>query len=139
MTTPEPKKKPENKSEKAGSLTDMIGKAKKSKAVKKSTEYVEKHKQEVIIYFLLAIGVLTFFFWREDVGGLLIGFLSGLYFSSAIVGFAKEINTFVDAEGLFKSLIIAATALCFFKAAPWLFIGTAAAIGVRLIIKEQND
>jgi hypothetical protein len=89
--------------------------------------------KDTISYILLILGLVLLFFY-PFYGGLLIGIIAGLYFSSEILALLRNFSDFVDDQGIVKSLIGAGLLMGLFIAAPAIFIGIALAVALRQIL-----
>lgn len=96
-------------------------------------QYVTSNTRDTIAYVILIIGIILLFF-HPVYGGLLVGIISGLYFSEEIVSILNSLNDIIENEGIVRSLILGGLTLSLFIAAPAIFIGAAIAIGVKKIL-----
>lgn len=94
-------------------------------------QYAKKNGADIAAYIVLFIGILLLLFQHTFLGGLLIGIVGGVYFADALIIWAKNMQNYVESEGIVRSLVFAGVFLGLFIAAPGIFIGAAAAIGVR--------
>lgn len=99
--------------------------------------YAKSNTRDTIAYVLLIIGLILLFF-APFYGGILIGIVIGLYFANEIINVAKNINEFVDKQGVVRSLILGALTLAFFIAAPSIFIGAAITVLAKFLFTEKS-
>lgn len=72
-------------------------------------------------------------------GGLLVGLVAGFYFAEDTIRWAKNVQDYVEKEGVIRVLILGGLALGLFISAPGIFIGAAAAIGLKLVISAISS
>ena len=80
-------------------------------------------------------------FFEPIYGGAIIGIIVGLYFTKEIITPIKSIESFIERQGMVRSLILGGTLLGIFIEAPAIIIGAAVAVGLKQIIlpeKEEN-
>jgi|GEM_PF-1102218 len=101
--------------------------------------FTKTHTRDAIAYVILIAGIIISLFngvW----GGTLIGIIAGIYFSSEIVYSLKNFRFFIDKEGVFKTFILGGVFFGLFLARPMLFIGIAAALGIKtLLLGEEKN
>jgi hypothetical protein len=95
-------------------------------------DYAKTNTRDTIAYIILIVGVIMLFF-EPFLGQLLIGIIAGLYFAVELDDLLKNGNTFIEEQGIVRSIILGVTALAFLIAAPGIFIGAAIAILLRLL------
>lgn len=123
MEEKEPKKK--------SPLDDL----KKNENVKKVLDFAESNTGDMITYIALFIGILLLFF-KEFWGGFIIGAIGGFHFADLIIAWLRDFQNYLEREGLVKVLILVGVALGFLIVAPSFFIGAAAAVGLRYLLKS---
>lgn len=101
------------------------------------TNYFQPSTKDMIAYVLLVLGIILLFF-QHLYGGALIGIVAGVYFSKEIINILKNANTYVEEQGLARSLIIAGLLLAFFVSAPAIFIGAAVVVLLRWFVFSEN-
>jgi hypothetical protein len=77
----------------------------------------------MIVYILLALGLLILLFVNNLLGGLMIGMVSGYYFAEEIVYYVRNLGQIVKGQDHLRYVISAAVLLGLFIAAPGIFIG----------------
>jgi len=105
---------------------------------KKETERFEDFIQssnikDTIAYIAMIIGILLLFF-EPFYGGAIIGIIAGLYFTKEIITPLKSIESFIEKQGMVRSLILGGLLLGLFIEAPAIVIGAAVAVGLKTII-----
>lgn len=133
----EPKKQgSENKPGIQEKLNETIESIKKNEKFEEVYKFAKSNTRDTIAYILLALALimmLTIPFW----GGLLIGLVGGIYFCEELVVWVRDINGFIERQGLSRSIVMGGVMLGFFLASPAIFIGAAVAIGIkRLVVPE---
>ncbi len=78
--------------------------------------------RDTIAYLILAISLLYCFF-EPFVGGLIVGFIMGLYFSHHVFSLFSQFREFLIAEGIFRGFIIIAALAALVITAPGLSMG----------------
>lgn len=99
--------------------------------------FAKTNTADTIAYVVLFIGIVLWIF-QYFIGGLLIGLVAGFYFGEALVVWAKNLRDYVEYEGVIRSLILIGVLLGLIIAAPSIFIGAVAAIGISYIIKNAS-
>lgn len=100
--------------------------------------FAKTNTADTIAYIVLFIGIVLWIF-QYFLGGLLIGLVAGFYFGEILILWAKNLRDYVEYEGVIRSLILIGVLLGLIIAAPSIFIGAIAAIGVRYIITNINS
>jgi hypothetical protein len=77
---------------------------------------------DTIAYLLLAASLLYCFF-EPFIGGVVVGFIMGLYFSKYIFSLAVQFREFLITEGIFRGFIIIAALAALIITAPGLCLG----------------
>lgn len=101
------------------------------------TGFAAANTRDSIAYVVLIMGIILLFF-HDFYGGLLIGIISGFYFSSEFLAFIKSLNHLIDEQGIVRSLIAGGLILGLLVSAPAIFLGIAIAIGIRQIFFPDN-
>lgn len=99
--------------------------------------YAKANAKDMIAYVLMVLGLILMFF-NTLYGGLLIGIVSGLYFSREIVKLWAEREAFLDRHGLVHCVILGGLILGLFIAAPAIFIGAALVIVLKLLLMADE-
>ncbi|MGK5594435.1 MAG: hypothetical protein ACSNEK_03645 [Parachlamydiaceae bacterium] len=93
--------------------------------------------RDSIAYVILIVGIILLFF-HPIYGGLLIGLISGFYFSSELLAFLQAINHLIDEQGIVRSLVAGALFIGLFISAPAIILGMIAAVGIRKILFPEK-
>lgn len=96
-------------------------------------QYAQENTRDTVAYIVLILGILLIFF-KPFWGGLLVGLVVGIYFYNEILAIFQDLNGFIEAQGMVRSLILGGIAVAFFISAPMIFIGAALAVGVKYFI-----
>ncbi len=96
-------------------------------------QFAKSNTQDTVAYVVLFIGIILLFF-RPEWGGILVGAVGGYYYSQEIVAMVLDINSFIDKEGLIRSLILGGLVLAFLIQSVWLFIGLAVGVAIKQIL-----
>lgn len=98
--------------------------------------YIKNNKVDVLAYVLLFIGLLLSFFERV-IGGLIVGFILGTYFSIEIKEEVEKFKEFISHEGIFRGFVLVAAAVSLMIASPGLCLGTIVGVLVRPFIRKD--
>lgn len=79
---------------------------------------------DTVAYLLLAASLLYCFF-EPFIGGIIVGFIMGLYFSKHMFTLAAEFREFLITEGIFRGFIVIAALAALVITAPGLCLGLA--------------
>lgn len=112
MGTPPVENVPPEKEEKPKRSTPMSG----------MIEMFRNNLTDTVAYVLLALSLLYCFF-NPFIGGIPVGFIMGLYFSSHIFRLATQFREFLITDGIFRGFIIIAAIAALIITAPGLSIG----------------
>jgi hypothetical protein len=111
---------------------------KKNEKVEGAVNYASSNTRDIVAYILLVAGLILLLFNSPWFGAALVGVIFGLYFAPEISAFVKDFKGNIEKNGMVRSLIIAGTLLALFISAPFIFIGAAAAVGLREFIVSEN-
>ncbi len=100
-------------------------------------EITTSSTRDSIAYVILIIGIILLFF-HHIYGGLLIGLITGFYFSSELLAFLQAINHLIDEQGIVRSLVAGALFLSLLISAPAIILGMIAAVGIRQILFPEK-
>lgn len=92
--------------------------------------------RDIISYILLIFAIISLFF-APFYGGILVGLIFGFYFSSEILAFIKNLNSWIDEQGMVRSLVASGLLLSLFISAPAIFVGAAIALAIRQIFFSE--
>jgi len=73
-------------------------------------------------YIVLAISIFYMFF-EPFIGGLIVGYISGLYLSSHILLRGQQFREFLLTEGIFRGFVLIAALVAFLISAPGMVVG----------------
>lgn len=96
--------------------------------------YARDNVRDTVAYVVLIVGLILLFF-QPFYGGILIGLVVGLFFTSEITALSRNVNEIIEKEGMVRSLILGALLLAVFISAPAIVIGTAVAVALRLLVE----
>lgn len=130
-------KEPEKKSFKE-KFEESFARLKASEKMTNIGSFATSNTRDSIAYVILIIGIILLFF-HAFYGGLLIGIISGFYFSSELIAFIKSANQLIDEQGIVRSLIAGGVLLAFLISAPAIFIGMIIAIAIRQILFPEKE
>lgn len=93
--------------------------------------------RDMIAYVLIILGIILLFF-LPLYGGLIIGIVTGLYFSREILDYIRKYESFVEEQGFVRTLILGGFLLAFVISAPAIFIGIALMIALKLLVTDEK-
>lgn len=128
-SSPDPQKNESFKDKFKASLHDLQTNEKLEQIAGLATS----NTRDTVSYIALIIGIILLFF-QPLYGGILIGFIVGIYFSSELLALFKHISDLIDAQGIVRSLIAGGFLLALLISCPALFIGLAIAVALRQIV-----
>lgn len=142
---PQEPKKPEGKNEAdvKQKFNETLDSLRSNEKIETLFTYAKTNTMDTIAYILLILGIV-FLFFNPFTGGLMIGVITGIYFSEEIASFVEGYNNFIETAGMVKSLILGGALLALFISAPGIFIGGAIAAGVKHLLapgqkKEKSE
>lgn len=137
MSQPSPSKLPENDPEEKKSFKEKyffsLSQMRSNEKLEKLFSYATANTRDTVSYVAMIIGLVLLFF-HPFYGGFLIGFISGLYFSSEILALFQSLSEFIEQEGIVKGLIGAGILFGLFILAFPIFIGLAVAVALRQLL-----
>jgi hypothetical protein len=92
---------------------------------------------DTIAYLVLAASLLYCFF-EPFIGGLIVGFIMGLYFSHHAFHLATQFREFLITEGIFRGFIIIAALAALIITAPGLSLGFVIGTFTRSFFGRQH-
>ncbi len=138
----------DDKKNEQGSVKDKFSESlenlKKNEKIEELYKYAKSNTGDTIAYVAMILGILILFF-EPFYGGLLIGFIAGLYFSDEIAKPLRSIEESIEELGMVRSLVFGGLLLGLFIEVPMIFIGLALAVGLKQLIfpgngsKEKTD
>lgn len=87
--------------------------------------YAASNKEQIITYIVLILGLLILLFVNNLLGGLMIGMVTGYYFSSEIIYYIRNLSQIAGGQKQLRYVVLTALLLGLFIAAPGIFIGAA--------------
>lgn len=100
-------------------------------------QYAKTNKEEVIVYALLAIGVLALIFFPK-IGEFILGALTGYYFSNELSSFFQGARNIISSVGRLKYVILAVILFALFWAIPTFFLTGIVVAAVKQFIFANN-
>lgn len=98
------------------------GRRPKLKAMRDMLSLFKDNIGDTVAYLLLAISLLYCFF-NSFVGGIPVGFIMGIYFSTHVFRLATQFREFLVTDGIFRGFIIIAAIAALIITAPGLSLG----------------
>jgi hypothetical protein len=106
----------------------------KSRSGKSFIGIMKTHLGDTVAYSLLAVGLVVCFF-DNFTGGLLVGLVTGLYFSKKIVSSLQNFQEILLREGIFRGFVIVIALCAFAISAPGLILGVILGAAIRPLLK----
>jgi CHASE3 domain sensor protein len=131
-------KKDDNNASLKDKFNDTLNNLKKNEQFDAVYQYAQENTRDTVAYIVLIVGILLIFF-KPFWGGLLVGAVVGIYFYNEIIGVFQDLNGFIEAQGMVRSLILGGIAIAFFISAPMIFIGAALAVGAKYFIGSSSS
>ena len=100
-------------------------------------QLASSNMKDTIAYIAMIVGILMLFF-EPFYGGAITGAIAGLYFTHEIVTPLKSLESFIEKQGMVRSLILGGALLGIFIEAPAIIIGAAVAVGLKQIIVNDK-
>src|SRR3989338_8342495 len=108
---PDDEKKNEQGSRK-DKFSESLENLKKNEKIEELYKYAKSNTGDTIAYVAMILGILILFF-EPLYGGLLVGFIAGLYFSDEIAKPLRSIEESIEELGMVRSLIFGGLLLGF--------------------------
>ncbi len=118
---------------------------KDSRQVDDLYHYAVSNKEKTITYTLLILGLLIIMFFSNNaLGGIIIGLVSGYYFSEEIVNFARHIPRFFEGQDQLRYIVLGALALALLIQVPGIIVGGIVAAAFKYVMggaerREQGN
>ena len=94
-------------------------------------------QEEIIVYTLLGIALITLLFFNGLLGGLIIGGIAGYYFAEKMIYFLRNVSqTFVGKDQL-RYVILSVLGIALFISAPGIFIGALIAAAFKQMFTNK--
>jgi len=126
----------ETKEEDSNKFSETIENLKKNKNVDSVLEYARNNTRDTIAFILLIVGIL-WMLGQPFNGGVLIGLVVGFYFSRELISYVRDFNSYLEEQGLAKTVILGGGALALFFLAPGIFIGVAVMAALKYLLKSE--
>jgi len=126
----------ETKEEDGNKFSETIENLKKNKNVDSVLEYARNNTKDTIAFILLIVGIL-WMLGQPFNGGVLIGLVVGFYFSRELISYVRDFNSYLEEQGLAKTVILGGGALALFFLAPGIFIGVAVMAALKYLLKSE--
>lgn len=107
-----------------------IDNLKKNEKIEDLYRYAKRNTGDTVAYIAMILGLLILFF-EPFYGGIIVGFVFGLYFSREIMIPIKNVEGFIEKLGMVRSLILGGLILGLFIKAPTIFLGCAIAVAIK--------
>jgi hypothetical protein len=102
--------------------------------------YAKENTRDTVGYVLLIIGILLMFFNTTSmIGSLIVGIIFSLYFINELSFLCRNSTALTEEHGLVKAVVFGGTLLALFFRAPFLFIGMAIIIAIKLLLFPTKD
>lgn len=129
---------PKNQGSIKDKFSETLDSLKKNEKIEDLFSYAKSNTKDTVTYVLMILGILMIFF-EPFYGGGLIGILGGLYFSKEIMVPLRDLEAFIDEQGMVRSLMFGGILLGFFLIGGYpIFIGAAVAIGIKQLIAPDK-
>lgn len=106
-------------------------------------DFAKENTRDTIAYIVLIIGILLMFFNSTSVyGSLCVGVIFAIYFIQELCALYNNAHTLIEEHGLVKSFVFGGTMLSLFFRAPFLFIGIALVVAIKMLLfpyKEESQ
>lgn len=99
-------------------------------------DYAKQNKWDTAAHLVLVLGLILMFF-IPLFGSILVGLITGLYFSKEIVEAFKNRKQLIYEAGTVRSLVFVGTVVAFLIAAPGVFIGAALVSAIKEFSSNQ--
>ena len=96
--------------------------------------FMKSHTGDAVAYSLLAAGLVICFF-ETFVGGMLVGLITGLYFSHTFISAFHHFQELLLKEGIFRGFIIVISLAAGIISAPGLILGALLGAVIRPLLK----
>lgn len=101
--------------------------------------FAKENTRDTIAYILMVVGILLMLFDSTSIyGSLIVGIVFSLYFIKELAYFIKHASEISAENGIVKSLIFGGLLLSLFLRAPFIFIGIAIIIGLKLLLMPDS-
>lgn len=117
-------------------LSESFENLKKHERIEDLYKYAKSNTADTIAYVAMLVGILTLFF-EPVYGGLIIGIVTGLYFSNEIMVPIRNIEGFIEDLGMVRSIVFGGLLLAFLIQAFWIYVGAAIGVAIKLVIAPK--
>lgn len=117
-------------------INKTIDNLKKNEKIEDIYRYAKRNTGDTVAYIAMILGLLILFF-EPFYGGIIVGFVTGLYFSKEIMIPIRNIEGFIEKLGMVRSLILGGLLLGLFIKAPTIFLGCAIAVAIKQLTSSN--
>lgn len=117
-------------------VSETLSNLKQNEQIESLYRYAQDNTRDTVAYVLLILGII-FLFFKPLWGGALIGLVVGIYLYNEIITLIKNINGFIEEQGMVRSLVLGGMFLGFFISAPMIFVGAAIGLGFKHLIGSK--
>ncbi|KIC75213.1 hypothetical protein DB42_AK00130 [Neochlamydia sp. EPS4] len=100
-------------------------------------DFAKTNTKDSIAYIIMILGIILLFF-EQFSGGMLIGIISGLYYSVEIQELFSHFNEFIDEQGIVRGIVLGVVAIALFISAPGIFVGALLAVIVKYLFSPSS-
>jgi len=138
MTIPEDEKPPEEKKERLqDKMSEKFDELKKNKNVEQMIHFAKSNTRDTVAYIALFVGIVLILF-GHNAGSIIIGVVAGIYFGNDIITWALDFKSYLDGEGLVRSIILLGLGFAFLLSAPYIFLGLAATVLLKYLLSGPS-
>lgn len=119
------------------SLPETLESLKRNANLDAFLAYARNNIQETVAYALLILGVILSMF-QGFIGDLLVGCVTGFYFSKKLFSFVKSYEQFFGEYGLVRCVVCLALLFVLFISAPGVFIGAVAMTAGKVLLRIEH-
>ncbi len=100
--------------------------------------YATSNKEQTITYILLILGLLILLFVNNLLGGLIIGMVTGYFFSSEIIYYLRNLGRTFSGQNHLNDVVLTGLLLGLFIGAPGIFIGAVIVASFKQVMTGPN-
>ncbi|MCB1111231.1 MAG: hypothetical protein H7A37_06745 [Chlamydiales bacterium] len=138
------KKSPKNEGSFKDKFHETLDTLKKNEKIEDLYSYASSNTADTIAFVAMVLGILIVWF-NPFYGGLIIGVVTGLYFTEELAKPFYSLEGFIEEQGMIRSLVLGGLLLSFFFFLPGVFIGAFIAVVIKQLLmpdkrkKEEDD
>lgn len=125
------------KTEHKPSLSETLESFKRNANLDTFLAYARSNVQDTIAYAVLVLGILLSIF-QGFLGDLLVGLVTGFYFSRELLHFVRSYELFFQKYGLARSIVFLGLMFVLFISAPGIFIGAAIVTAAKVLLRLDH-